>query len=240
MSVSLVGYTQAEYVEDGGQAVAWPSGTAVGDTGVVDTCTGPGRKPETLLPGGWTLLRADSSGMAMYGKLSLTAGDIAGDLDLNAVVAGLSVHSGVVGFGATTAQAGATVPTVGDAFHTFGSIIAYSPDALTPPDGRINATDAIIEHWTKVRISARKTKWKLRRLNAWTTTPAAAGYSQLVTNADRAMSVVLLGTLPATETSANDITLVSPVDGDVIDYGTSYLFRWTSSKYTPTYGGLAK
>lgn len=227
--VTLVGATQIEFVEDGGQSIAWPSAAAAGNTGLIATATGSGRKPATYLPGGWNLLRSNSAGEAVYGKFSLTDADLAGDLPGNAVILGLAVVEGVLAFGQTTAQAAATVPAIGDAIFTFCRKSDDSP-ALTPPDGRLNATDAINEHFSKIRVSKKKTKWVGRRYNTFLTIPTTAGFAKLDTNATSALSVVLLGSVTTTP-SVDDLTLVSPADGDIIDHGTSYAFRWTSSVY---------
>lgn len=232
MTVAQVGYTQAEYVEDGGQAIAWPSGAAAAHTGVVWTATGSGGKPKSLLPAGWQLLKSNSAGEAIWGKLSLTATDIADDLDVNGVVAGLAVFSGVLGFGASTAKPGATTVAVGDGIFTFGRKSDESP-ALTPPDGRINATDAINDHFTKKRISAKKTKWVGRRYNSWLTVPSVVGYTEIATNAEPSslMSVVLRSTSDAGTTTPSAIDLLNPTDGAVVPLGTSYVFSWASDTY---------
>lgn len=227
--VELVGATQIEFVEDGGQSIAWPSGAAAGNTGLIATATGSGRKPATYLPGGWNLLRSNSAGEAIYGKFSLTDADLAGDLPGNAVILGLAVVKGAIAFGQTTAQAAATVPTIGDAVFTFCRKSDDSP-ALTPPDGRLSATDAINEHFSKIRVSKKKTKWVGRRYNTFLTIPTTAGFTKLATNATSALSVVVLGSVETTPV-ADDITIVSPADGDVISHGTSYTLRWTSSTY---------
>ena len=232
--VTLVGATPIEFVADGGQSMAWPSSAVPGNTGIAATATGSAGKPRTIMPAGWDLVRA-SGGEAIYVKPNLTAADLAVELPANAVILGLAVVAGVIAIGNTTAQAGATIPNVGDAIFTFCRKSDASP-ALTPPDGRLNATDAINEHFSKEKVSDKKTKWDGRRYNTFLTIPTTAGFHKLDTNAAASLSVVLLGSTSTTP-AANGITLLHPTDGDVITYGSGYTFSWTSDTYYINSGG---
>jgi hypothetical protein len=207
MAVALRGYTQGTYDSSGGQTIAWPSGTAAGDLAVVYAATRKGRKPTIKLPSGWQSARSNSSAEAVWWKF-LTSADIAAALPLNAAVALLQVLSGVVSVGASSAQKSITVTTSGGALFTAGR--KEKGAALTPPDGRIHASDVVNDGWSK------------RRYNTWLTVPSTAGHVAIASNADAAISLELMATAPALTVPAP----LSPANGTTVATGT-YSLAWT-------------
>lgn len=222
MTIAMVGHSDLTYTADGGLAVEWPDGTAAGHTGIVVTATAGSGKPATVLPDGWKLLCVNSAKEAIWGKLVLTEADIADDLDLNAVISGLVVLSGVKVFGAASPSKGVTLTEPDGAMITFGRKSTSSP-ALTPPTGRIFATDAINDKYKK---SGKK--WLKRRYNAWLTIPGAAGYRSISSNADALMSVELVGSVSASATpAAMTPTILTPADDSSVARAGSYSFEWS-------------
>lgn len=207
MAVALRGYTQGVYLSDGGQSIAWPSGTAVGDLAVVYAATRKGRKPTVKLPAGWKSARSNSSAEALWWKF-LTAADIAGPLPMNGAVALLQVLSGAYAVGATSVQKGITVTTSGGAMLSAGR--RDKGTALTPPDGRIHASDVVNDGWSK------------RRYNCWLTVPATTGYVELISSADAMLTLEILATAPAV---AVPVPIAPANDADVAV--GAYSLTWT-------------
>ena len=211
MTIALRGHSEITYTADGGIAVAWPSGTQAGDTAVMFTATSGGRKPATNAPAGWKLLRSNSAGEAIYGRLITTPADLAQSINMNAVICGLAVLSGVKAFGKTSASGGVSLPAASGAMLTFGRKNESSP-ALNQPTGRIFDTDAINPKYSSYKVK-KKTHWRKRRYNAWLRVPGVSGYVSVSSNADAMMSVELTAdVLPAVDAAAMTPTPLTPAD----------------------------
>ncbi len=218
MTIALRGNSDITYTADGGISVAWPSGVQAGDTALLFTATSGGRKPATSVPAGWTLLRSNSAGEAIYGRLIITPADLALAVPVNAVICGMVVLSGVSAFGATSSTGGITLPAASGAIITFGRRNESSP-ALTPPTGRIFATDAINPKYSSYKVK-KKTHWRKRRYNAWLQIPGVAGFASISGSSDAMMSVELIAdVLPAADASAMTPTTLTPANDATAEAG---------------------
>ncbi len=226
MTIALVGHSDMTYTADGGVALAWPDGTAAGDTAIVVTATSGGRKPATKVPAGWQLLRSNSAGEAVYGKLILTPTDIASALPLNAVMCGLIVLSGVKSFGPTSASGGVTIAAATGAMVTFGRKNESTP-ALTPATGRIFGSDGINPKFSSYKVK-KKTHWRTHRYNAWLTIPGKAGHTSISSNSDGLMTVALVAdVLASPDAAAMTPTVLTPADDASVAYGQDVDFLWS-------------
>jgi len=226
MTITLRGASELKYTADGGLAVAWPEGTQAGDTAIVVTATSGGRQPKTRVPSGWKLLRSNSAGEAMYGRLILTPADLAGDLDMNAVICGLVVLSGVKAFGVTSASGGVTIKATSGAMLTFGRLSKSTP-ALTPPTGRVFASDGVNPKFSSYKVK-KKVHWHSRRYNAWLTVPGRSGHASIASNANTLMTVALVAdVLPSPDAEAMTPTALAPSDDATVQADADIDFLWS-------------
>lgn len=221
--IEKIGQSDLVYTQDGGLAIEWPAGTLAGHTALVVAATSGGGKPATRLPAGWKLLIVNSSKEAIYGKLSLTADDIASPLPINAVISGLVVLSGVIAFGRRSASKGVTIANHQDAVLVFGRRTGSST-AITPPTDRLFATDAVNDRFRKSGKKIVK-----RRYNAWLRSTYTQGYVAVEgSNTDSMLAVGLVGEVsPADDPRAMTPVGLTPANDSVVKQTTNQRFVWS-------------
>lgn len=203
MSVSLRGFTQGIFTAIGSVSVAHPSGTAVGDMGVVFCETGSDKKPKIVLPSGWTCFGTTSDGVSGWSKI-LTASDIASPLTVACRTVKYQVLTGAAGTGRVGRGESLTVGTDGGAYLMAGW--AYTTDTLTT-SAKIHPTDIVNSSYVDKKKGVRSS-------NVWFDPMVAKGVAYIDTNCTSFLGVEIV---PLVQPGAP--ILDAPTSGAFLDAG---------------------